>query len=328
MEQTLGKRIMEQRKRLGLTQDQLAERLGVTAQAVSKWENNQSCPDISILPQLADIFSISVDALLGREKALPEAKENTEEDDEENSSWQFSYKSGRKAGITLAVYVLALGGQLLAGKLLPRELGVWTLLWTTALVVWGGFGIYPKFSFFRTGCLLVGGYAALDHWQVLPGKLGSELIIPICLILLGISILVDALKKKNKSHWHFRHKGKKEKYENFQLGKDSFAYHSKFNEGHQYISLPVLAYGEVHTNFGDCTIDLTGVAAVAPNCTVDAHTNFGDLRILVPRRFTVRPSTSSNFGDIEIEGSPAEQADGSICLEAHASFGDITIQYV
>ena len=42
MEETLGKRIVQNRKRLGLTQDALAERLGVTAQAVSKWENEYS----------------------------------------------------------------------------------------------------------------------------------------------------------------------------------------------------------------------------------------------------------------------------------------------
>ena len=42
MEQTMGKRIAANRKRLGLTQDQMAERLGVTAQAVSKWENEVS----------------------------------------------------------------------------------------------------------------------------------------------------------------------------------------------------------------------------------------------------------------------------------------------
>ena len=55
MEQTLGKRIMHHRKRLGLTQDQLAEKCGVTAQAVSKWENDQSCPDINMLPRLAEL---------------------------------------------------------------------------------------------------------------------------------------------------------------------------------------------------------------------------------------------------------------------------------
>ena len=50
MEQgTLGKRIAYHRKRLGMTQEQLAQRVGVSAQAVSKWENNLSCPDITIL---------------------------------------------------------------------------------------------------------------------------------------------------------------------------------------------------------------------------------------------------------------------------------------
>ena len=49
MEQgTLGKRIAYHRKRLGMTQEQLAQRVGVSAQAVSKWENNLSCPDITI----------------------------------------------------------------------------------------------------------------------------------------------------------------------------------------------------------------------------------------------------------------------------------------
>ena len=68
MEETLGKRIVAHRKRLGLTQDRLAELLGVTAQAVSKWENDQSCPDIATLPRLAEIFGISTDELLGMEK--------------------------------------------------------------------------------------------------------------------------------------------------------------------------------------------------------------------------------------------------------------------
>lgn len=64
MADTLGARISENRKRRQKSQEQLAEHLGVTAQAVSKWENDISCPDITLLPQLADFFSISVDELL------------------------------------------------------------------------------------------------------------------------------------------------------------------------------------------------------------------------------------------------------------------------
>ena len=79
MNQTLGTRIAEARHAQGMTQDQLAEHLGVSAQAVSKWENDVSCPDISLLPALARQLGLSLDELLtGRETApvtLPPVEE-------------------------------------------------------------------------------------------------------------------------------------------------------------------------------------------------------------------------------------------------------------
>ena len=64
MDKTLGKRIAELRKKKGLKQETLAEKLAVSPQAVSKWENDLSCPDISVLPQLADILGVTIDQLL------------------------------------------------------------------------------------------------------------------------------------------------------------------------------------------------------------------------------------------------------------------------
>ena len=58
------------RKKQGLTQEDLAQRLGVTNQSVSKWESSQCCPDISLIPKLADIFGISIDELFGREPSV------------------------------------------------------------------------------------------------------------------------------------------------------------------------------------------------------------------------------------------------------------------
>ena len=69
--ETMGKRISELRKNKGMTQEQLAQRVGVTAQAVSKWENDLSCPDISILPQLAEALGVTTDELLGRAPLQP-----------------------------------------------------------------------------------------------------------------------------------------------------------------------------------------------------------------------------------------------------------------
>ena len=68
---TFSEIIAKYRKELGLTQEGLALKLGVTNQAVSKWESGQSCPDIALLPLLADLFGITLDQLFGREpKAL------------------------------------------------------------------------------------------------------------------------------------------------------------------------------------------------------------------------------------------------------------------
>ncbi len=66
--ETLGQKIANLRKEKGLTQEELAEKLDVSSQAVSKWENDISCPDIMLLPKLADIFGTTVDSLLGCEK--------------------------------------------------------------------------------------------------------------------------------------------------------------------------------------------------------------------------------------------------------------------
>lgn len=66
---TMGQIIGNNRKKLGLTQEALASKLEVTNQAVSKWESDQCCPDVALLPALADIFGITIDALFGREPA-------------------------------------------------------------------------------------------------------------------------------------------------------------------------------------------------------------------------------------------------------------------
>ena len=66
--QSLGKKIAEARRSTGMTQSALALRVGVTAQAVSKWEQGRSCPDIAILDEIADALGISLIELLGMDE--------------------------------------------------------------------------------------------------------------------------------------------------------------------------------------------------------------------------------------------------------------------
>lgn len=70
MDKKINEQITFLRKRANMTQDELAGKLGVTNQAVSKWENNICCPDIQLLPKIAKLFGVSIDCLFGAENIL------------------------------------------------------------------------------------------------------------------------------------------------------------------------------------------------------------------------------------------------------------------
>ena len=63
----LGENIKQLRRQKGMSQEELAIRLHVVRQTVSKWENNQSVPDADLLQQMAEVFEVKTDALLGAE---------------------------------------------------------------------------------------------------------------------------------------------------------------------------------------------------------------------------------------------------------------------
>ena len=65
---TIGKRIAQLRKEQGMTQEELAQMMDVSSQAVSKWENDVSCPDISLLPKLANTLHTTTDYILSGKK--------------------------------------------------------------------------------------------------------------------------------------------------------------------------------------------------------------------------------------------------------------------
>ena len=60
MQDTFGKRFQELRKKHQYTQEDIANKLNITPQAVSKWENDISAPDITLLKEISDIFNITI----------------------------------------------------------------------------------------------------------------------------------------------------------------------------------------------------------------------------------------------------------------------------
>lgn len=67
MNETFGQRFQRLRKKANLTQEEVATKLNITAQAVSKWENDVSAPDISVLVEISDILGVTLNELLGKQ---------------------------------------------------------------------------------------------------------------------------------------------------------------------------------------------------------------------------------------------------------------------
>lgn len=105
-------RLCELRKQHGYSQEDLANKLGVSRQAVSKWERSESSPDTDNLIELAKLYGISLDELLNGDDALDIINENRESnnlDDESNESkhniWQDIY-NGIIITITVIIYLV------------------------------------------------------------------------------------------------------------------------------------------------------------------------------------------------------------------------------
>lgn len=342
MEETLGKRIAAQRKGLGLTQDQLAEKIGVTAQAVSKWENDQSCPDIATLPCLADIFGITTDELLGVQprklaEAEPSAKENDDRDphialqfgdEKEGKNFTFEFDAGRKGRLGLALWVLLTAALLFMDAFLfPQNptASLWDCLWPTGLLVFGLFGLYPKFSVFRMGCALFGGYYISHMLHILPVVLNKELWLPLFLLLFGLSLLDEALRKSGKGHIRVQ---KPNATNDLTIDGEAFRCSTAFGEDHHQIQMSRLSGGRAEVSFGDLTVDLSGCEEIAPNCPVQLKCSFGDLTLLVPRGCKAEWTVRKSFADLAVHGSPAPDANTTIHLDCDVSFGQITIRYL
>lgn len=115
MAMNIGNNISALRKQKGITQEELAKELGVSAQAVSKWENNSSCPDVSLLTKIADIFGVTVDTLLraNEQDVVVEAKQDDRNRVETNNKREINInivqQNGRENNIKVPFKFVKLG---------------------------------------------------------------------------------------------------------------------------------------------------------------------------------------------------------------------------
>ena len=328
METTLGERIVAHRKRLGLTQDKLAELLGVTAQAVSKWENDQSCPDITTLPKLAELFHTTTDELLGvvAKADIPTVESEIETGTASNEAVAGFHRNGKLDALTMATFVLLVGTLTLLSRLFSWGASFWSILWPSAILVLGLRGFFDKFSFFSLGCTLVGSYFLLFNLNVLQFQFTGDLVFPIMILIFGAALLFDALSKPKQKKGHFYTDAKTRTQ--FSIDGETFSCSLAFGENQRLVTMQKLSYGEISCSFGSFLIDLSGCAEFSDGCKINAQCSFGELNLRVPKSVQIEPLTSTAFGSMDIKGQADPMCNKTILLDAKVSFGEITVEYI
>ena len=159
----IGRFIAERRKKANLTQMQLAEKLGITDKAISKWERGVAMPDTSIMLKLCDILDISVNELLCGEKI------DMENNNQKNEQLFLD----------------------MAKELERKNKTVWSSMWAIMIV---------SITALIAGCFVAGFFIPEGMWQLITVLGLCILFLPPCFYALKLEVSVGAYKCKNCGH--------------------------------------------------------------------------------------------------------------------------------
>lgn len=341
--QTMGCRIATLRRKKKMTQEQLAGKLGVTPQAVSKWENDLSCPDISILPQLAAELDISVDALLGNEPELESKSEEPKErvisitEDEKKEGIEMSIrlnKTDKWNAVLMGGLLIGAGTMFLLKEMgiifLNPELSFWGIIWPLLLLCLGICFMRENFNAFSFGISLFALYEFLYNLGVFPvaWDITWNMIWPAALILIGLTGLQKAFfpkkaARKVEREWKQHVSGKEQSDCTYEDGILNVT--CRFTDM-DYTPEGPFTGAHTQVNFGDCQLDLTQCESFAESSVLDASVSFGELLVIVPRFVQVKRGASSSFGECEVP-SPQPGTTSVLEVRGSVSFGNITVRY-
>lgn len=102
---TLGERLLGYRTNIGMSQEKLAEKIGVSRQTISKWETNQSTPDFDKILPLCEVLGITTEELIKGEKEVKNAEPEEIKQENENAKKEYMQKRNKKKAIVLSVSI-------------------------------------------------------------------------------------------------------------------------------------------------------------------------------------------------------------------------------
>ena len=104
-EMTLGERLLECRTNIGMSQEKLAEKIGVSRQTISKWETNQSTPEFDKILPLCEVLGITTEELIKGEKEVKNVELEKIKQENEKAKKEYMQKRNKKKAIVLSVSI-------------------------------------------------------------------------------------------------------------------------------------------------------------------------------------------------------------------------------
>jgi transcriptional regulator with XRE-family HTH domain/predicted membrane protein len=348
--ETLGKRIAALRKEKGLTQEQLAEKVGVSPQAVSKWENDVSCPDITLLPLLADLFGVSVDELLGVKPVEPHViildKDEMPRDEKKKGSFSFEWNKHHEKwstitfciGVILVCLFFVLHSMAGVFPYIESEemtLKGWNYVWPLLVFTLGLSSVRDHIAF-GTAMMAFGGYEfvrrVLLGYNVcnLPAVRWYLIVLVFAIAVLVMIIIgrTHIFRKKNVRNERdgVRNSDRSPRME-YSDDNDFLNADMSFGNGVITYERATLLGGEIDSNFGDYTIDLRNVVSFGQGCLLKVDQSFGNVTILLPRCVRLVKSSDTTFAAITVTGDPDPDATQTVILRADVNFGSLQVKY-
>lgn len=325
---TLGKRILYYRKRMGMTQEQLAERMGVTAQAVSKWEHDLSCPDVTCLPRLAEVFGITTDQLLGLTGSSPQ-KESREEPPREDRQYhcQWDFRFGKDSAF-FGLFLVLSGGIYLIATLLELEVGFWSILWPTGLLCLGLKSCLDRLGTFGIGAILAGSYFLLEHLGVIPSLLSWPLVLGAVLILWGLGMVLEQFRPRR---FYVQAKApnsdsQERPIRTFHTENGYIHADYAFCSDRVTVQEPEFRGGDVDIAFGTLVLDLRNCTGAVPGCCLNVDVSFGTMVLLLPRCLRLESHMDRTGSSMNVTGTPDSDA-RPIVFNGDCTFSSMKVQY-
>ena len=330
--ETMGKRISDLRKGKGMTQEQLAQLLGVTPQAVSKWENDLSCPDISILPQLAEALGVTTDELLGRTPLrISEGSDKCNGKGRAHVSVRLRLNQAEK--IIFALLLMGIGLIFLLNAFHVIELGegvtFGSVLWPFLVACMGVMACRSELNPISIGLFLFGVYMLLFNLGIIPAqyKLTWAMAWPVALILIGVTILLHFLLPKRKKEGGIFEVEKSDPVFDCTDESGFIRIDSAFTSQTKCVETGAPFTGaKIDSSFGSLVLDLSQ-AEIQNGALIDADVSFGSLTVRLPAFVGANAACKTAFGGYDCPpGNP--DAEIKVSLNGDVSFGKIEVEYV